>query len=572
MTFQGLRLKGALALSFGLLAAVLAGCLTVVIGQHASRNEQQTVRTRLASLAEVTVHVMDMGMYERMHDIVGLAGVQQLRENRLHDDNRQLLEGLQSGMPDYVWLGVADSAGRVLYATHGLLEGTDVSQRPWFVEGQQRLYLGDVRNAVALAPLLPKRADGKPWRFVDIAIPLQDPQSQPLGVLAAHLSWDWVRGVEATVLTPARRKAGIEIFIVNAAGQVIMAPAGVTDTRLPPLEKLGDASASLRWPDGREYLTGLRQSQGYRDFPGLGWRVLTRQPVDKAFASVRLLQTYIIGTGVVLAVIFGLLGMGLAHFISRPLMQLARGADRIRQGDTQGHLPEAGIFRETRQLRASFEELLQARRHHEQELADLNASLEQQVLDRTMVIEKANQHLMSVLEERIKLQLQLEELAATDSLTGLFNRRAFDERATLEMKRAQRQNHPFSIVTFDIDHFKKVNDGYGHDIGDEALKLCASTCREQLREIDICARFGGEEFMILLPETDADGARQTAERLRRCIAALELRTPKGPLSFTASFGVAVHVSGQELATTLHQADQALYAAKNSGRDRVVVFF
>lgn len=572
MTFKGLRLKGALALSFGLMAAVLAGSLTFVIGQHATRNEQQTVRTRLASLAEVTAHVLDMGMYERMHDIVGLAGLHQLRENRLHDDNRQLLEGLQSGMRDYAWLGVSDTQGRVLYATHGLLEGSDVRQRAWFVEGRQRLYLGDVRNAVLLATLLPQRADGQPWRFVDIAIPLLDSTGQPLGVLGAHLSWDWARTVENTVLTPARRQAGLEIFIVNAAGQVILAPAGVSDTRLPPLEKLGDASAALVWPDGHEYLTGLRSSSGFRDFPGLGWKVVTRQPVAKAFASVQLLQTYIAGAGMVLAILFSLLGLWLAHFISRPLAQLARGADRIRQGDSNNRLPAGGLFRETRQLSASFTELVDELRQHEQELAALNASLEQQVIERTQVIEKANQHLMAVLEERMVLQKQLEALASTDSLTGLLNRRAFDERARLELSRADRQGHVFSIITFDIDHFKKVNDGYGHDIGDEALKRCAAICLEQLRDIDICARFGGEEFMILLPETTAEGARQTAERLRQCMAGSILASSKGELRFTASFGVAEHKAGQALATTLHQADQALYAAKHSGRDRVVVFF
>lgn len=568
----GLRLKAALALTFGLMAAVLTGSLVFVIGQHASHNEQQSVRTRLDSLAEVTVHVLDLGMYERMHDIVGLAGLEQLRENRLHDVNRQLLEGLQAGIPDYAWVGVADNTGQVLYASKGLLEGTDVSSESWFAEGRAQLYLGDMHAAPALAPLLERRPPTHPWRFLDIAIPLLDQAGQPLGVLGAQLSWQWARSVENTVLTPARRQAGVEIFIVNAVGQVILAPAGSTDNRLPPLAALGDASTALRWPDGHEYLTGIRASHGYRDYPGLGWKVITRQPVEKAFAQVKLLQTYITGAGIVLAALFSLIGMGLAHFISRPLAQLARSADQIRQGLSDTHLPPGGLFRETRQLSRSFEHLLDDLRSHQQELVDFNASLEQQISDRTQVIEVANQHLMSVLEERIKLQLQLEELASTDSLTGLLNRRAFDERAHLELKRGQRQQTPFSIVTFDIDHFKKVNDGYGHDIGDQALKHCAQTCVEQLREIDICARFGGEEFMILLPETDAEGARLTAERLRRCIAALTLETPKGTLRFTASFGVAEHVSGEELATTLHQADQALYAAKNSGRDRVVVFF
>lgn len=568
MSSRGLSLKGLLALAFGLLAAVLAACLALLIGQHTTQTEQQTIRNRLSTVAEVTTHALDIGMYERMHDVVQLANLEQFRDNRRPANNRQLLEGLQAGLPDYAWIGFANTRGRVQYATGGMLEGVDVSHHAWFAEGQERLFLGDVSTAPQLSGLLPGRArDG---RFIDIAIPIRDHGNQAIGVLGARLSWDWARTAESTVLTLSRRQAGVEIFILNAAGQVILAPPGQSDIKLPALSLLDDASRSLRWPDGHDYLTGTRLSRGYRDYPGLGWRVVARQPTEQAFASIHLLQRYIAAVGVALALLFSLLGLWLAYFLSRPLTQLAAAADQIRQGHSSTHLPEGGLFRETRQLSASFDALFSELRAHQNELSHLNTSLEQQVLDRTEAVDVANRHLMSLLEERGNMMEKLEALAATDSLTGLLNRRAFYERADIESKRAQRQKSLVSVVTFDLDHFKQVNDRYGHEIGDEALRQSAAACRKQLRDIDIVARFGGEEFVILLPETDLTGAQQVAERLRKALADITIHTAQGTLQFTASFGVSLMLAGTDLTAALQAVDKALYVAKQGGRNRVEV--
>lgn len=233
MSFRGLSLKGVLALAFGFIAAVLAASLTLLIGQHATQTERESINNRLNTVAEVGSHMLDTGMHERMHDIVQLASLEQFRENPSRGghrsvNNRQLLEGLQAGLPDYSWIGFATPDGRVQYSTKAMLEGRDVSPSLWFSEGGNRLFLGDVHTVELLAPLLPQRAHG--WRFIDIAIPIRNHANQTIGVLGAHLSWDWARGVESTMLTTSRRQAGIEIFILNAAGQVILAPPGKART------------------------------------------------------------------------------------------------------------------------------------------------------------------------------------------------------------------------------------------------------------------------------------------------------------------------------------------------------
>jgi diguanylate cyclase (GGDEF)-like protein len=123
----------------------------------------------------------------------------------------------------------------------------------------------------------------------------------------------------------------------------------------------------------------------------------------------------------------------------------------------------------------------------------------------------------------------------------------------------------------DIDIFKRVNDIYSHAVGDQVLRALAKVCQENLREVDLLGRYGGEEFAILLPETDAQAAEQVAERLRQQIASTPVETPRGPISFTVSLGVTIALDGiSELAVLLDRADTAMYAAKQAGRNRVEV--
>ena len=171
--------------------------------------------------------------------------------------------------------------------------------------------------------------------------------------------------------------------------------------------------------------------------------------------------------------------------------------------------------------------------------------------------------------ERKRLEENLRALAATDALTGVPNRRTFDSVGRREMERARRYAKPFTVIAIDIDYFKKVNDTYGHDIGDAVLKEVAKICAAQLRGTDVFARLGGEEFAALLPETDLKPALALAERLRVAIALQPIFTEKGPLVVTISLGVAEHASQDTgLDQIMKRADEALYAAKRNGRNRV----
>jgi two-component system cell cycle response regulator len=166
---------------------------------------------------------------------------------------------------------------------------------------------------------------------------------------------------------------------------------------------------------------------------------------------------------------------------------------------------------------------------------------------------------------------RLEELSNTDGLTRVVNRRHLMELLDLEFTRARRYNSTLSFIMVDIDHFKNINDHYGHQVGDQALMAVALVLRQDLRRNDVVGRYGGEEFSLLLPETSADGARVVAERYRKRIEENRLSAEGDTVSLTASFGVAeVATDMKDIDALVRRADAAMYQAKHQGRNRVVV--
>jgi diguanylate cyclase (GGDEF)-like protein len=164
----------------------------------------------------------------------------------------------------------------------------------------------------------------------------------------------------------------------------------------------------------------------------------------------------------------------------------------------------------------------------------------------------------------------LKILATTDGLTGLYNRRHFEAVARTEWRRSQRYIRPLSLLVIDADHFKSINDRFGHDVGDSVLKTIAGVCQSSKRDSDSAGRLGGEEFAILLPETGEAAARVVAERLCQMVRECSPSASEEKIKVTVSIGVATAtLSMSGIGALMKRADTAMYEAKRSGRDRVV---
>jgi diguanylate cyclase (GGDEF)-like protein len=169
------------------------------------------------------------------------------------------------------------------------------------------------------------------------------------------------------------------------------------------------------------------------------------------------------------------------------------------------------------------------------------------------------------------LHAEVQKQAITDPLTGVYNRRALFDLGKREVERAHRFRRPLTAIMLDIDCFKTINDTFGHEAGDQVLRIIAEQCCSNIRKVDIVGRYGGDEFAILLPEIDTHAVGTVAERLRQSIA--EVQVPRGgkTLTITASLGIArVSPEIPNIESLLHRADSALYTAKQSGRNRIEV--
>ena len=178
-----------------------------------------------------------------------------------------------------------------------------------------------------------------------------------------------------------------------------------------------------------------------------------------------------------------------------------------------------------------------------------------------MLLLKQQEQLEQLVHERT---LELQRLANFDALTGIYNRRKFRELLDNELERARRYHQPLSVVLMDIDHFKKINDQHGHGEGDRVLESIAALLRNHLRKSDFYARWGGEEFIIMMTHTDLRTALQVAEKIRQLLSGIKYGNSAGVV--TASFGISSLVSDEKVNSLIKRADDALYDAKHSGRN------
>ncbi|WP_047258265.1 sensor domain-containing diguanylate cyclase [Chromobacterium subtsugae] len=543
-----------LAALFGglfLASALVAGlCLDQVLSQRMLRDQGEAMGSLTGSIAQA----IESNLRERHREVMLLAQTPTYVSAPLDGDElRQSLERTKQTYRYYAWIGVADTQGKVLSSTGGMLLGQSVAKRPWFIQGRHAPFVGDIHQAVLLAKLLPlAKLQGEPLRFVDFASPLYDASGKLRGVLATHALWDWVEEIIRTRL-PA--KGGLEAFIVDKQNNILSPFEAIGRTRAPAPLPVGQTFRLGAWPDGGDYL----YSEAWAQHAGVGWRVIVRQPRQQALAALNQLRGVLLLLGLAASVLLMAAVYRLATSFSRPLEELAEIAERVGRGEEGADWEIHGGAQELRQLSESMREMTTALLARKQQLADINASLEGAVADRTNELREANRLLVAK-------ATQLAKLARNDALTGLNNRMAANEQLQDEHQRYGRSGEPYAVLLLDIDHFKRVNDSCGHDAGDRVLAHLAQVIRQAARATDFVARYGGEEFLLLLPATDAEGAAVLAEKIR---AAVEQSTAPDVGRITVSIGLAVASRGDEQPeAVVKRADQALYQAKAGGRNRV----
>nr|WP_060987744.1 sensor domain-containing diguanylate cyclase [uncultured Acidovorax sp.] len=559
--FSDHSLRMQIALVFGTLVVGLSVLLSLGFGELLKHRIQRDAGNSLQVVAENAGKLLALGLMQRSLEAEVMASAEVVWSKGLDSAEAQhMLARSQAMQPTNVWIGVADAQGVVRNATNGLLVGQSVAQRPWFQHGLQGVHVGDVHAAQLLESLLPPTATGEPHRFVDFAAPIRIGPTT-VGVFAIHGSWQWTREVLESLTPASSDESALELFIFDRQGTLIFAPGGRTEVmraagqRLPEgiqINNNRDGGGSTqttvaRWQDGKRYLTAATQLQPRNAASDLGWRIVARQPVELAFAEADDTVQLALAIGLVAALLASALAWLAARRLSVDLYALADAATGVEAGRPGSDIPAMQSSREVQQLSQSLGRMT----HH---LLAAREAMEEKVRLRTLELEAANR----------ALDLQ----ARTDALTGLLNRRGFETQMAFAVALARRSSRPLSLITVDVDHFKRVNDTYGHEAGDEVLRRLARTLESRLRGSDVVARLGGEEFVALLPDTDLNGAQSIAQALVTAMA--EQQDPVVG-TITVSAGVATMRGAEDTgAAMLRRGDAALYEAKGQGRNRVCV--
>ena len=559
--FSDHSLRMQIALVFGTLVVGLSVLLSLGFGELLKHRIQRDAGNSLQVVAENAGKLLALGLMQRSLEAEVMASAEVVWSKGLDSAEAQhMLARSQAMQPTNVWIGVADAQGVVRNATNGLLVGQSVAQRPWFQHGLQGVHVGDVHAAQLLESLLPPTATGEPHRFVDFAAPIRIGPTT-VGVFAIHGSWQWTREVLESLTPASSDESALELFIFDRQGTLIFAPGGRTEVmraagqRLPEGIQINNnrngggstQTTVARWQDGKRYLTAATQLQPRNAASDLGWRIVARQPVELAFAEADDTVQLALAIGLVAALFASALAWLAARRLSVDLYALADAASGVEAGRPGSDIPAMQSSREVQQLSQSLGRMT----HH---LLAAREAMEEKVRLRTLELEAANR----------ALDLQ----ARTDALTGLLNRRGFETQMAFAVALARRSSRPLSLITVDVDHFKRVNDTYGHEAGDEVLRRLARTLESRLRGSDVVARLGGEEFVALLPDTDLNGAQSIAQALVTAMA--EQQDPVVG-TITVSAGVATMRGAEDTgAAMLRRGDAALYDAKGQGRNRVCV--
>jgi diguanylate cyclase (GGDEF)-like protein len=506
------------------------------------------IKQELKVVTSQTSRELELWLKDRLYDVrvfsssyVVLENLEKiLRAGNAHIENvvalrrlKDYLRSVQEKIVDYQELMLLDLQGKVV-ATSATQATTVKLPEKWRQRADLHKYtIGDAYWDGALAA-----------GVVVITQPVRTANERLLGVLVAKINF---RTIIQKLKLYTRGEIG-ELYLVTREGFLLVSSRPISGKFLET--KLAESSTRRLFSkeaEPREYTNhqGSQVVGALKRMSTLGWGIVAEKERAKAYAQIVQLRKFTMVLVLVLLLIIGLGAYLLGMSMVRPLDRLTSGAAQVAAGDLEVDIPvlsrsEVGYLTEV------FNAMVKRLRQGRETLATINETLR-----------RKNE--------------ELHRISITDSLTGLYNRKHMLEALDKEVNRCLRHNRTFALLIIDIDHFKKYNDSYGHLAGDEVLRRLGSVFKASIRTCDYAARYGGEEFIFLLPETDAASGAQTAERIRSQVAKEEFGSDEKPIVVTVSVGVAAYPdNGDDPESVLRYADDALYKAKEYGRNQVVL--
>jgi diguanylate cyclase (GGDEF)-like protein len=515
---------------------------TLTMSYHSYSMNREHVNAKIAeelrNASTQTAREFNLWLKERFYETRVFSSSYEVTENleqlgRPRDPGRQspeasrrlmdYLASVRSKFPDYDELSVLALDGQRLVPAGGAALGPRLP-RDWVKQIQA--------DGNVIGEAFRDATRDKPAML--IAVPIKAASGRLLGAMAGQLNFDTLERLLKSFAVGQTGHVHLldrDARVIISSGAVAASPLAtrVSEAATASLVANGEAMATYRNHHGQPAIGTMRPVSA------LGWTVVAEISRAEAYGRVSRQRniTLVMLGGLVIAV--GLAAYVLALTVVRPLERLTAGAKQVGSGDFKVDVPVLD-YGEVGYLTRTFNTMVTHLREGREELAAINSALE--------------------------------TLSVTDGLTGLFNHKHLMATLASEVARAERHKHPLSILMIDVDHFKEYNDRFGHQMGDKLLADIAAIFKQTTRSIDYAARYGGDEFLLLLHEVAADDAMQLADRVRSKVAAA--RFEPGDHKVTVSIGVASYPEhGDTAGAVIAAADAGLYKAKRGGRNETV---
>jgi PAS domain S-box-containing protein len=332
-------MKNSFNLKFSILVGILTFTIAMIVGFYSNSISQKQLEINsgeaLIKLSKRVNDILDREMLERYREIKFAASLPVMTsEKNTIDEKREFIEKIKNNYNHHEWIGYALNDGTVEIGTNGYLEGKNVKARPWHPNGLAAPYIGDVHDALLLAKLLPNNS-GEAIYFSDVAFPVINNEGKTLGVLCTHLTWQWTREVIRSI----QKENDVDIFLLSKDGLILVGPDKTERSNISDVSKNVAETfkgndplyKTIVWDKESRYLTASSVSFGFEEYKGFSWKVIVRQPVEKAFKTANDNQMLILWISLAAGLFGALIGVIISNIISSPLKKLSVIVDNLRE-------------------------------------------------------------------------------------------------------------------------------------------------------------------------------------------------------------------------------------------------